>query len=79
MINNIKDLYKWAESKNLKIVVDDPKTWGIDTGEVTKKKLYAYSYLDTNKNCWIEPTRFFLYINDMHFNIYNEIIKVKGN
>jgi hypothetical protein len=71
----METLKEWIKDKNLKIVIGDPSLWGLDTKDFKKsKKLYAYSYFDESKNCWIEPTRFFQYIDQMHYNIKFEVL-----
>jgi hypothetical protein len=74
MISRSETLKRWANDNNLRIVINTPDAWGIDTKEYGKKKLYAYSYFDSEKNCWINPTRIFQYINDMHYHMKREIL-----
>ena len=71
----LETLKKVLKEKGITVVIDDPKNWGLDTSEFKNKKLYAYSYFDKDLNVWIEPKRFFQYINDVHNNIFKEIIR----
>ena len=71
----LETLKKVLQEKGITVVIDDPINWGLDTSGYKNKKLYAYSYFDKNLQAWIEPKRFFQYINDVHYNIFEEIIK----
>jgi len=74
MISRLETLKRWAKDNNLIIVIFSPDACGIDTKKYGKKKLYAYSYFDSEKNLWINSTRVFKYINDMHFHMKREIL-----
>lgn len=69
----LETLKKVLKDKEILVVIDDPKNWGLDTSEFKNKKLYAYSYFDKDLKAWIEPKRFFQYVNDVHHNIFKEI------
>ena len=68
----METLKKALADKGILAVIDHPKNWGIDTSNYKNKNLYAFSYFDKNLKAWIEPTKVYQYISDIHYNILSE-------